>query len=135
VEAIVEHLNPEGLHKNPAYSQAVAVTGPVKTVYVGGQNAVDSEGNLIGKGDLKAQSVRALRNVEKAVSAAGGRLEHVIKWNVFVVQGQPIPRGFEAFMEVWPAGAEPPVVTVAIVDSLGNPDYLVEIEAIAVIPS
>jgi len=52
VEASIEHLNPEGLHKNPAYSQAVAVAGPVKTVYVGGQNAVDSEGNLVGKGDL-----------------------------------------------------------------------------------
>jgi enamine deaminase RidA (YjgF/YER057c/UK114 family) len=52
VEASIKHLNPEGLHKNPAYSQAVAVAGPVKTVYVGGQNAVDSEGKLVGKGDL-----------------------------------------------------------------------------------
>lgn len=38
-------------------------------------------------------------------------------------------------MEVWPAGAKPPVVTVAIVNGLGNPVYLVEIEAIAAIPS
>jgi enamine deaminase RidA (YjgF/YER057c/UK114 family) len=135
VEASIEHLNPEGLHKNPAYSQAVAVAGPVKTVYVGGQNAVDPEGSLVGRGDLKTQSVRALRNVEAAVVAAGGRLDHVIKWNVFIVQGQPIPLGFEAFVEVWPTGAEPPVVTVAVVGGLGNPDYLVEIEAIAVIPS
>jgi enamine deaminase RidA (YjgF/YER057c/UK114 family) len=135
VEASIEHLNPGGLHKNPAYSQAVAVAGPVKTVYVGGQNAVDAEGNLVGRGDLKAQSVRALRNVEAAVIEAGGRLDHVVKWNVFIVQGQPIPPGFEAFREVWPAGAEPPVVTVAMVGGLGNPDYLVEIEAIAVIPS
>ena len=135
MKASIKHLNPEGLRKNPAYSQAVAVAGLVKTVYVGGQNAVDSEGNLVGKGDLKAQSVRALRNVEAAVTEAGGRLEQVVKWNVFIVQGQPIPPGFEAFREVWPAGAEPPVVTVAIVGGLGNPDYLVEIEAIAVIPS
>jgi enamine deaminase RidA (YjgF/YER057c/UK114 family) len=135
VEASIERLNPEGLHKNPAYSQAVAVTGPVKTVYVGGQNAVDAEGGLVGKGDLKAQSVRALRNVESAVAEAGGRLDDVVKWNVFIVEGQPIPLGFEAFLEVWPAGAEPPVVTVAIVSGLGNPDYLVEIEAIAIISS
>jgi enamine deaminase RidA (YjgF/YER057c/UK114 family) len=79
--------------------------------------------------------VRALRNVEAAVTEAGGRLDHVVKWNVFIVQGQPIPLGFEAFTEVWPAGAKPPVVTVTIVDGLGNPNYLVEIEAIAVIPS
>jgi enamine deaminase RidA (YjgF/YER057c/UK114 family) len=135
MEASIEHLNPEGLHKNPAYSQAVAVAGPVKTVYVGGQNAVDSEGSLVGKGDLKAQSLRALRNVEAAVIEAGGRLDHVVKWNVFIVQGQAIRPGFEAFAEVWPAGAKPPVVTVVMVGGLGNPDYLVEIEAIAVIPS
>jgi enamine deaminase RidA (YjgF/YER057c/UK114 family) len=79
--------------------------------------------------------VRALRNVESAVAEAGGRLDDVVKWNVFIVEGQPIPLGFEAFLEVWPAGAEPPVVTVAIVSGLGNPDYLVEIEAIAIISS
>jgi enamine deaminase RidA (YjgF/YER057c/UK114 family) len=135
VEASIEHLNPVGLHKNPGYSQAVSVTGPVKTVYVGGQNAVDSEGDLVGRGDLRAQSVKALRNVEAAVIEAGGRLEHVVKWSVFIVQGQPIQPGFEAFRDVWPAGAKPPAVTVAMVSGLGNPDYLVEIEAIAVIPA
>lgn len=134
MDASIEHLNPEGLHQNPAYSQAVAVSGTVKTVYVGGQNAIDSGGGLVGKGDLKAQTVRALRNVEAAVAAAGGRLDNVVKWNVYIVKGQPIPPGFEAFVEVWPAGAKSPVVTVAIVEGLGNPDYLVEIEAVAVIP-
>jgi enamine deaminase RidA (YjgF/YER057c/UK114 family) len=44
----VEHLNPEGLHKNPAYSQAVVTTGNVKTVYVGGQNSVNVPGDLVG---------------------------------------------------------------------------------------
>jgi hypothetical protein len=40
----VEHINPEGLTKNPAFSQAVVVTGPAKTIYVGGQDAVDGSG-------------------------------------------------------------------------------------------
>lgn len=135
MDASVEHLNPEHLHRSPAYSQAVAVSGNAKTVYVGGQNAVDAEGKLVGAADLKAQSVRAIKNVELAVIEAGGRLENVVKWNVFIVEGQPIPLGFEAFLETWPAGEEPPVVTVAIVAGLGNPDYLVEIEAVAIIPS
>jgi enamine deaminase RidA (YjgF/YER057c/UK114 family) len=52
----VQHLNPDGLHKNPAYSQAVVVTGTVKTLYVGGQNAVDTSGKIVGKGDIKTQS-------------------------------------------------------------------------------
>jgi enamine deaminase RidA (YjgF/YER057c/UK114 family) len=134
MEACILHLQPEGLHRNPAYSQAVAVSGPVTTVYVGGQDAVDADGNVVGAGDLKAQSLQALRNVRTAVVAAGGGLEHVIKWNVLLVEGQPVQAGFEAFVEMWPADAAPPVVTVAFVVGLGRPDFLVEIEAVAVIP-
>jgi enamine deaminase RidA (YjgF/YER057c/UK114 family) len=48
----VEYLNPEGLHKNPAYSQAVVTTGNVRTVYVGGQNAVDASGEVVGRGNM-----------------------------------------------------------------------------------
>ena len=48
----VQHLNPAGLHKNPAYTQAIVVSGNATTIYVGGQNAVDAAGNIVGKGDL-----------------------------------------------------------------------------------
>jgi enamine deaminase RidA (YjgF/YER057c/UK114 family) len=72
VKGSVQHLNPDGLHKNPAYSQAVVVTGNVTTVYVGGQNAVDASGKVVGKGDIKAQSEQVLENLGTAL-AAGGR--------------------------------------------------------------
>jgi len=134
MEASILHLNPEGLHKNPAYSQAIAVSGPVTTVYIGGQNAVDADGNVVGPGDLKAQTLQILRNVAVVVAAAGGDLKHVIKWSVLLIEGQPVQSGFEAFVEMWPPGAAPPVVTVAFVSGLGHPDFLVEIEAVAVIP-
>jgi hypothetical protein len=52
----VKQLNPEGLHKNPAYSQAVVTTGNVRTVYVGGQNAVDASDKVIGRDDIRAQA-------------------------------------------------------------------------------
>jgi enamine deaminase RidA (YjgF/YER057c/UK114 family) len=53
----VKQLNPEGLHKNPAYySQAVVTTGSGRTVYVGGQNAVDASGKVVGRGDIGAQA-------------------------------------------------------------------------------
>lgn len=130
----VTHLNPDGLHNSPAYSQGVVVTGPARTVYVGGQNAVDARGNVVGKGDIKAQSAQAISNIEAVVTAAGGRLEHLVKWTVFVVEGQPFQPGFEAFTEAWPAGSEPPIVTAAVVSALAAPDFLVEIDAIAVIP-
>ena len=55
------HLNPEGMHRNPAYSQGVVVEATARTVYVGGQNAVSPEGQVVGVGDLAAQTERPCR--------------------------------------------------------------------------
>lgn len=132
--ASIRHLNPDGLYKNPAFTQAVAVSGPVTTVYVGGQNAVDPTGTPVGVGDLKAQTIRALRNLETALAAAGAKLEQVVKWVVYVVQGQPVQPGLEGFQEVWGQRPNPPAITVLFVAGLGHPEWLVEIDAIAVIP-
>ena len=134
VAGSVQHLNPDGLHKNPAYSQAVVVSGNVRTVYVGGQNAVDTAGTVVGKGDVKSQTEQVLKNVETALSAAGAKLEHVIKWNVHIVQGQPLGPGFEAFQRAWGDRPNPPIVTMSFVAGLAHPDFLVEIEATAVVP-
>ena len=58
----VQYLNPEGLHKNPAFTHLVTVSGTVKTVYIGAQVAVDGAGNIVGKGDIAAQTQQILRN-------------------------------------------------------------------------
>jgi len=130
----VEHLNPDGLNKNPAFTNVVVVTGSATTVYIGGQDAVDASGTIVGKGDIKAQTEQVLKNVLTALKAAGAKPEHVIKWNLFVVQGQDIRAGFEAFQQVWGRRPNPPVITMAFVVALANPDFLVEMDAIAVIP-
>jgi enamine deaminase RidA (YjgF/YER057c/UK114 family) len=130
----VRHLNPDGLHRSAAFSQAVVVTGNVKTLYVGGQNAVDASGNVVGRGDIGAQTERALGNLETALTAGGARLEHVVKWNICIVQGQPLLAGFEAFRRLWGDRPDPPAVTVLIVAGLAVPECLVEIDAIAVVP-
>jgi enamine deaminase RidA (YjgF/YER057c/UK114 family) len=83
----VEFINPEGLHKNPAFTNVVVVSGSAKTVYIGGQDAVDESGNIVGKGDIVAQTKQTLYNLRVALAAAGAGPEHVIKWNLFVVQG------------------------------------------------
>jgi len=130
----VEHLNPDGLHRNPAYSQAIAVSGKTRTVYVGGQNAVDENGEVVGKGDIGAQSQRAIENVQVALAAGGASIEHVVKWNVYIVQGNPLLPGFEAFQRAWGDRPNPPTITGLFVAGLAVPDYLVEIDAIAVVP-
>ena len=130
----VKHLNPEGLHKNPAYSQAVVVTGDVKTVYVGGQNAVDASGEVIGKDDIEAQAEQIFKNLETALAGGGAKLDHVIKWNIYVVQGQPPQPAFEVFQRVWGNRPDPPLITLLFVSGLAHPDYLAEIDAVAVVP-
>jgi enamine deaminase RidA (YjgF/YER057c/UK114 family) len=134
-QASVQFLQPEGLHKNPAYSQVAVVPGNVKTVYVGGQDAVDADGNVVGKGDIAAQTEHVLRNVRTALEAAGAGPEHVVKWNVFLVAGQDFAAGYAAFQKVWGDRADPPVITAALVTGLAHPDFLVEIDAIAVVPA
>ena len=130
----VQYINPDGLHKNPAFTQVVTVTGPVKTVYIGGQDAVDASGAIVGKGDLRAQTEQILKNIQEALSAAGAQPEHVIKWNIYVVQGQSVQEGYAAFQNVWGNLPNPPIITVVFVAGLGHPDFLAEVDAIAVVP-
>jgi enamine deaminase RidA (YjgF/YER057c/UK114 family) len=130
----VQHINPEGLSKNPAFTQMITVTGQVKTIYIGGQDAVDASGNIVGKGNIKQQTEQVLANLQTALKAAGAGLEHVIKWNLYVVQGQPLQPGFEVFQQVWGRRPNPPVITAAFVSGLANPDFLLEMDAIAVVP-
>ncbi len=130
----VQHLNPEGLPRNPAFSQAVSVSGAHKVVYIGGQNAVDGSEAIVGKGDLATQTRQVFRNLEAVLAAAGARLEHVVKWNIMVVAGQPIPSAFQVFQEEWDSKANPPAISVSIVAGLANPDFLIEIDAVAVVP-
>lgn len=131
----VELLSPEGLLQNPAFSQVAVVNGAARTVYIGGQNAVNAQGEVIGKGDLRKQTEQMLRNLETALTAAGAGFEHVIKWNVFLLQGQSPQPAFEVVQQqVLSKLSKPPLITMVYVAGLAHPDYLAEIEAVAVIP-
>ena len=131
----VEHLNPEGLPQNPAFSNVVVVTGPVRTIYIGGQDAVDATGLIVGVGDIGAQTAQVLANVQTALEAAGAGLEHVVKWTILIVEGQPLEPGFVEYQRVWgERSSPPPAVTAAFVSALARPEFLVEMEAIAVVP-
>lgn len=129
----VQHINPESLSKNPAFTQVVTVTGPAKTIYIGGQDAVDASGTIVGKGDIKAQVEQVFNNIQAALGASGAGLEHIVKWNIYIVQGQPLRPAFEVSQQVWGSRPNPPAITVMFVAGLANPDFLVEMDAIAVV--
>ena len=130
----VEHIDPDGLPNNPAFTNVVVVTGATRTIYVGGQDAVDAAGAIVGRGDIEAQAEQVLKNLQTALAAGGAGLEHVVKWNVAVVQGQPLQPGFEAFRRAWGDRANPPAITLTVVSGLAHPDFLLEIDAVAVVP-
>jgi enamine deaminase RidA (YjgF/YER057c/UK114 family) len=130
----IQHLNPVGLPHNPAFTQLITVAGSVKTVYIGGQDAVDASGAIVGKGDLQAQTEQVFHNLQIALEAAGAGLDHIVKWNIYLVQGQPIQPAFAVFQQVWGRRPDPPAITMLVVAGLANPEFLVEMDAIAVVP-
>ena len=130
----VLYINPDSLNKNPAFTNVVVVEGNVKTVHIGGQDAVNASGEIVGKGDIVAQTEQVLANLRAALAAGGAEPEHIIKWNVYVVEGQPLEAGFAAFQNAWPEVPNPPAITGVIVSALAHPDFLVEMDAVAVVP-
>jgi len=126
----IAHINPDTMHKNPAFSQAVTVSGSSKLIFIGGQNGVGKDGQLVGE-DFASQTEQAYRNVLAALEAAGATQENVVKLTIYVVQGQDIRDGFAAAQKVW--GMHPTTVSVPIVTALAYPGALVEIEAVAAV--
>ncbi len=131
-EQVAQHISPDGLHHNPAFSQVVSVSPTARTIYIGGQNAVDASGAIVGKGDLRAQTEQIFKNLEIALRAAGAELHDIIKWTIYTIQGQDVRPAVEVFQQVWGREAPPPLITGVFVAGLAHPDFLVEIEAIAV---
>ncbi len=124
----ITHLNPDSLHKNPAFSQAVSVEGASRMLYIGGQDGVNAEGKLAGD-DFATQTEQAYKNLLEVLKAANASQANVLKLTIYVVQGQDIRAGFAAAQKVW--GAQPTAVSVLVVSGLAVPGALVEIEAIA----
>jgi enamine deaminase RidA (YjgF/YER057c/UK114 family) len=129
----IRHVNPDGMSRNPAYSQAVRVPAGYATVHVGGQNGVGPDGELVGAG-LGEQARQAFANVGTCLEAAGAEVTDVVKWTILCVDGAPLAEGFCAFREFWPEDAPPPAITVAFVAGLAVPGAMVEIEAVAAVP-
>lgn len=129
----IQHLNPDALVKNPAFTSVVIVPANAKTIYIGGIDATTAAGEIVGKGDVAAQADQVFKNLIVALDAAGARLENVIKWNIYIVQGQSLYAGFQAFQRVWGNRPNPPAITTLFVTGLAHPDFLVEMDAVAVI--
>ncbi|MGW8956690.1 RidA family protein [Paenibacillus sp. NPDC055715] len=83
----MKHINPEGLFKSKAFSQAITVTGKAKTIYIGGQNAINSKGELIGVGDLELQTKQTLHNIKTILATENASFANLVKLNIYLVSG------------------------------------------------
>ncbi|WEK05467.1 MAG: RidA family protein [Candidatus Devosia phytovorans] len=130
----IDYIKPEGMHHNPAFSQGIVIPAGARILLVGGQNAVNMAGEIVGKGDIGRQTEQALANMLKVIDAAGGSLDNLVKVTLIIQQGVDLHPGFAEWMKVWGQRPNPPLVTAMMVAGLANPDFLIEIEAQVVLP-
>ena len=126
-------INPQTLSTPRGYTHAVTAQGG-KTIFVSGQVAFDVKGEIVGKGDLRAQARQAYENLKSALAAAGATPADVVKMNTYVVNYKPadITVIRETRGQVFPQD-NPPASTLVGVQALALDGLLIEVEAIAVI--
>jgi len=126
-------INPDGVSRSPYYSHAVVVEGG-RTIHISGQVALDAKGQIVGRGDLQAQTVQAFENLKLVLQAAGANFGDIVKINTYVVNLKP--EGVATIREVrtkYLPTTNPPASTLVGVQALFREDVLIEIEAFAVV--
>jgi enamine deaminase RidA (YjgF/YER057c/UK114 family) len=129
-ESRLRHLNPPGLSSPTGYTHVVAPQRG-RLVFIAGQVSADKAGNVVGKGDFKAQSKQVFENLKTAVEAAGGTMADVAKINVYVTDLAQLGAMREVRQRYF--NANPPASTLIQVVALARPEYLLEIEAVLVV--
>jgi enamine deaminase RidA (YjgF/YER057c/UK114 family) len=133
--AQTEFVKPEGLAPANGYTHVV-VTQPGKLIFLAGQVANDRQGQLVGKGDLKAQAVQVFENIKTALASAGATFDDVVKITWYVKGYKPEYLGtLREVRNTYVSKSNPPASTLVGVASLFQDDYLIEVDAVAAIPS
>src|SRR6187402_399567 len=104
----ITHINPDSMHKNPAFSQAVLVEGG-RTLYIGEQNGVDDAGAIV-EGGTGPQTVAAYGQIKKILAEVGGDQTNVVRLVIYLAPDASVEEGFAASGEAW--GDYPTAITV-----------------------
>lgn len=121
----------KGIYDPPIYSQGVKVTGGETMLFIAGQVAYTAEGGAAHPGDFKAQARAALQALKAQVEAGGGTMANIVKVNTYLTDMRyradygPIREEF--------FGKKMPAHTLVAVTALAQPEWLIEVEAIAVL--
>lgn len=122
----ITRYQPELLSKSALFSPVVKA-GP--TVYVAGQVARRADGELVGAGDIEAQTAQVFENLRAALAAAGASFEHVVRITIYLTDAR-FRDPFNAVQQRY-ITSDLPASTLLIVAGLAQPHFLVEVEAVA----
>jgi reactive intermediate/imine deaminase len=128
----IRFVKSENLPPSPGYSQAVEARGG-RIIYVAGQVAVDRLGKAVGEGDMRAQAQQTFENLKATLEASGARFENVVKLNYYladITQLSVVREVRDKFINA----ANPPASTAVEVKRLFREPFLIEVEAVAVVP-
>lgn len=134
-EPLARFHNPAGLPAPMGFSQLVEIAVGGRLILLSGQAALDAAGSLIGAGDFRAQVTQTFKNLEMALAAAGASFSDVVKLNYYCVESVPaseisvVREVRNQFLNV----RMPPTSTLVFVSRLVHPEWLIEIEAMAVV--
>ena len=127
----VSLLQPAGLVHSPAFSHVAVLPPDVTQILIGGQNAVDEQGALVGEGDFVAQVHQVMANLTVALSAADATMTDLVSIYLAVVEGTDLRAGYAAAAAHLSGIQPPPLVSAVIVAGLAVPGALIELSAIA----
>ena len=129
----VRHSNPPGMSKPAAYSQLVEVNGPHRLIFVAGQTGVDASGKAAQ--GFRAQAEQAFNNIKTALASVGGSMDNVVRLTTYLTN---IQQDADVYREVraafLPNKSALPASTLLQVVRLADPAYLIEVDAVAILP-
>jgi 2-iminobutanoate/2-iminopropanoate deaminase len=130
----LRHSNPPGMAVPATYSQVVEVNGPHRIIFIAGQTGQDA-GGKIAQG-IRAQATQIMENIKAALNSVGGSFEHIVKLNTYMVD---IDRDGPGYREVrasyFSNKSALPASTLLQISRLANPQYLLEVEVLAILPA
>ncbi len=127
------YINPPSLTRPTGYTHVV-VAADRRTVYIAGQVAFDSTGTLVGAGDFKAQAEQVILNLRRALASVGASFADVVKTTTFITDAKQVP-ALRDIRVRYLDPKHPPANTLLVVSALARAEFLIEIEAVAVLPA
>ena len=130
--AKITRINPDNISKPFAsYSHVVTAEGATKLVFAAGQVAADVDGKVLPPDDFDAQARMVMQNLTNALAAGGAKIADVTKITIYICNPHDVPKARGILKAYF--GEHPPGSTLCILRGLANPNFLLEIEAIAAV--